>query len=368
MSTELKSFSAYRAAYCVLLTFAAITIVDAQLVTAQQIERPTLHPSEIQFRRQAVRRMVFDPSQAIPLATLNPSKVVSFDLMHPELSRAQEKAKCSIDGGTLTVASTDGAAESFRWFGGFNPFATYEVTIGSFTGTGSTGLAFHDSGEANSLSAEVMFAGGKPVALTWRIVHDSVEVDQVRWEWPAEVDDLSKPVVLRVQMSAVGVNVFVESKGRSHLVGYADFSQHFDLRKQSRFTRFQSGISSRLQPQSHVEILAAAGVLSPGSGQADLRAITDEHGVPLIEDGRIWLTITLRGRALPHPTQGVFSMNPSVFDLRFEGMIVFDMGDGRLRNELASHLFRDSATGQWRGWTTGFRALETTPTKKRRRF
>ncbi len=158
-------------------------------------------------------------------------------------------------------------------------------------------------------------------------------------------------------MSAVGVNVFVESEGRSHLVGYADFSQHFDLRKQSRFTRFHSGISSRLQAKSHVDILGAAGVLSPGSGQADLRAITDEHGVPLIQDGRIWLTITLRGRALPHPTQGVFSMNPSVFDLRFEGMIVFDMGDGRLRNELASHLFRDSESGQWRGWTTGFSAF-----------
>ncbi|TWU44766.1 hypothetical protein Poly51_58320 [Rubripirellula tenax] len=353
MPIELKFYVSYRA----LLMFAAIAIFDASLVTAQQDARPKMHPSEIQFHRQAVRRMVFDPSQAIPLSTLDPSKVVSFDLMHPELSQAKEKVNCSIDGGALTIASTDKAAESFRWFGGFNPFATYEVTIGSFTGTGSTGLSFQDSEKPNSLSADVMFADGKPVAITWHVVRDSLEVDRVRWQWPAELDDLSAPFVLRAQFSAVGVNVFVESEGRSLLVGYADFAQHFDLRKQSRFTRFQSGISSQLQPKSYVEILGAAGVLSPGSGQADLRAITDENGVPLLEDGRIWLTITLRGRALPHPTQGVFSLNPSVFDLRFEGMIVFDMGDGRLRNELASHLFRDSESGQWRGWTTGFSAF-----------
>ncbi|TWU52003.1 hypothetical protein [Rubripirellula reticaptiva] len=357
MPTAIKLLTAYRVAHHVFLILAAIAIFDARFVLAQQDGRPRTHPSEIEFRRQAVRRMVFDSGQTIPLSTLDPSKVVSFDLMHPELLQTKVKAKCSIDEGALTVASADEVAESVRWFGGFNPFATYEVTIGSFAGTGSSGLSFQDFENANSLSAEVMFADGMPVELTWRIVHDSIEVDQMRWEWPAEIDDFSKPFVLRVQMSAVGVNVFVESEGRSHLVGYADFSKHFDLRKQSRFTRFHSGISSRLQPQSHVKILAAAGVLSPGSGQADLRAITDEQGVPLIEDGRLWLTITLRGRALPHPTQGVFSMNPSVFDLRFEGVIVFDMGDGLLRNELASHIFRDSQSGQWCGWTTGFSAF-----------
>ncbi len=161
------------------------------------------------------------------------------------------------------------------------------------------------------------------------------------------------------QMSAVGVNLFVESRGRSYLIGYADFSEHFDLREKSRFFRYRSGISNHLQPDSRVEINSVNGSLTPGSGQADLRAITDEQGTPLFDDGRIWLTITLRGRDLPHPTQGVFSLNPSVFDLRFEGVIVFDMGDGRLRNELASHLFRDSASGQWRGWTTGFSAFGT---------
>lgn len=303
--------------------------------------------------------MVFDAEQSIPLSVLEPAKIISLDLMHPELSQTEPRAACSIDGDKLQIMSSDADAASLRWLGGFNPFATYEVSIDSFAGSGSCGLAFLDSEPEDSLRAELKFDDGKPVAATWQVVHDAKQVEQQTWQLPEELANHSGPLVLRAQMSAVGVNVFVEARGQSHLVGFADFSQHFDLREHSRFRRYRSAIASQLGPKSRVEISGAKGSISPGSGQADLRAITDEHGAPLIEEGRIWLTITLRGRGLPHPTQGVFSLNPSVFDLRFEGMIVFDMGDGLLRNELASHLFRDSQSGQWRGWTTGFSALGT---------
>jgi hypothetical protein len=117
-------------------------------------------------------------------------------------------------------------------------------------------------------------------------------------------------------------------------------------------------VRADLKAESQVVLVGASSCFSPGTGQADIRAITDEEGAPLLDEGRLWFTMTLRGRALPHPLQGVFSLNPSVFDLRFEGVIVFDMSDGLLRNDLASHLFRDSQTGVWRGWTTGFSALD----------
>ena len=352
----------------VWLQIAVAAFVDVGLLCgqseAQEAAKHASQPTNILFRRQAARRMIFDKDQSIPLAVLEPSKIVSFDLMHPELSTDKPPAACSLDGGVLTVSSATEQASSYRWFSGFNPFATYDLSLKSFTGTGACGLAFRDADLEDSLSAEVHFVDGKPIGLSWRVVHNAQEVDLQRWELPTQLINSTAPLTLRVQMSAVGVNVLVESHGQSHLVGYADFSQYFDLREQKRSFRYRTGISNRLEPQSSVEILSAFALLSPGSGQADLRAITDELGAPLIEDGRLWLTVTLRGRALPHPTQGVFSMNPTVFDLKFEGMIVFDMGDGLLRNELASHLFRDSRTGQWRGWTTGFSAFGTKSEKE----
>ena len=368
MVSIFQPYSISRIVFFTVLPFTVAALVDsgslcAQSQTSETVEQPS-HPNELLFRRQAVSRLIFDKEQSIPLAVLEPSKTVSFDLMHPELDSSTDVATCTVDGDTLTVVSTTKQATSFRWFSGFNPFATHDISFKSFTGTGDCGLSFRDSEQQDSLHAEVNFADGKPIALTWRVIQDSKEVDLQRWDWPTHLDSTTEPLILRVQMSAVGVNVLLESKGQSHLVGYADFSQHFDLREKSRSFRYRTGLSSRLEPQSRVEILSASASLSPGSGQADLRAITDETGAPLFEDGRLWLTVTLRGRALPHPTQGVFSMNPSVFDLRFEGMIVFDMGDGLLRNELASHLFRDSRSGEWRGWTTGFSAFGTKAEKE----
>ena len=54
--------------------------------------------------------------------------------------------------------------------------------------------------------------------------------------------------------------------------------------------------------------------------------------------------------------QGVFSLNPSVFDVHLESIIVFDRNDGLLRNEIASHIFYDRNAEQWRGLTVGFSA------------
>jgi hypothetical protein len=59
-------------------------------------------------------------------------------------------------------------------------------------------------------------------------------------------------------------------------------------------------------------------------------------------------------------------LDPGVFDPRFEGLIVFDRGDGLLRNDLASHLFLDRPSGEWRGWTTGFTAYGD-PAKKEKK-
>ena len=85
-----------------------------------------VRPDEIQFRRQAAIRMVFDENQQIPLSSLRPAKVMELDLMHPEMLENsavtwKEKNGCLIG----TVA--EGAGISQRWVGGFNPFATYDV-------------------------------------------------------------------------------------------------------------------------------------------------------------------------------------------------------------------------------------------------
>jgi hypothetical protein len=313
-----------------------------------------VRPEDIQFRRQATIRMIFDADQNIPLSSCRPAKVVDLDLMHPEIL-PRPGVEWSLKNGNLsaTPARTDGS--SLRWVGGFNPFATYDLVIKDAVGDGSTGMAFLNSSSGDSLTASLQFQDGKPVSVTWTVSARGKRV--VEEKWPIATGAVLENLTLRAQMSAVGVNLFVESAGKSDLIGYSDFSKHFDLRERKRIQQMDFALRADLAAGGHVTLAGATACLTPGSGQADIRAITDEEGAPLLDDGRLWFTMTVRGRALPHPLQGVFSLDPSVFDLRFEGVIVFDMDDGLFRNELGSHLFRDSKTGAWRGWTVGFSAF-----------
>jgi hypothetical protein len=314
-----------------------------------------IRPDQIQFRRQAVARLVFDPEQSLPLSSLKPAKIYELDLMHPE-KLADAGVHWVLTHGQLVASAPEARASSLRWVGGFNPFATYDLVIGKIQGTGSVGLAFTQATGKDSLEAALRFRDGSPTAVTWRVLIGGQPVLEEDWPIPAGIDEPG--LILRAQMSAVGVNIFLESEGRTHLIGYSDFARHLDLRERARIQQMDFGLRADLEADAMIVVDGASSSFSPGTGQADIRAITDEEGAPLLDEGRLWFTMTLRGRALPHPLQGVFSLNPSVFDLRFEGIIVFDMNDGLLRNDCASHIFRDSQSGNWRGWTTGFSALD----------
>jgi hypothetical protein len=345
--------------YSIVVTF----LVLWSVVNDGFSEQPDITPQSLEFRRQATRRMVFDRSQHILLASLQPGKIVGLDLMHPAIGERVGDIRYSVEGSRLSISTEDQNGTSERWVGGFNPFATFELSLQRFKGTGRIGIRFADPNGIDYLSACVIAANGQYQAIEWMVVKDGKEVILKQYAWPKEIPD-NGPVRLRVQMQAVGVNIYLESQDKSFLVAYPDFNNHFELRRKELIGRYEFRLYSQLEAQSMVEIDELLSALTPGNGQADIRAITTQSGEPLLDQGRLWLTMTVRGRALPHPMQGVFSMNPSVFDLKFEGIIVFDMGDGLWRNELASHIFYDETSKQWRGWTTGFSALGTTAKKE----
>ncbi|MDD2597667.1 MAG: hypothetical protein PHO37_00370 [Kiritimatiellae bacterium] len=312
-------------------------------------------PDAIEFRRTAVQRMIFDRSQNIPLAALNPSKVIGLELMHPSVGAQSGKATASIKDGKLVVSAKEESTVS-HWVGGFNPFATYDLAVDQFSGSGSTGMIFCDRNQSNKVVASLVVANSACSAVRWSVIKDGSSVETQEFKLPSGfTPDL--PIRLRVQMLAMGATLFVEKSGESQLIGQTDLSKHFDLRRKDLMRSFDFAVHNELNADARVVISEATAALTPGCGQADIRAMTHPNGEPLLDEGRLWITMSVRGRTLPQQLQGVFSLNPSVFDVRFEGIIVFDMGDGLLRNELASHIFYDDAAKEWRGWTTGFSAF-----------
>ena len=347
LNRKCKTPTDVRSLICILIILTFVLLGKPASIYATEVT-----PEQLECRRQAVRRMIFDRSQDIRLAGLWPAKVVGLDVMHPPVGEQVNDPRLAIEDGRLQI-SAQKAGVATRWVGGFNPFAVYDIAVNKFNGSGTIGLMFRDTDAENRITATLLVEDGMYRSIRCVITKDGKEVELQDFALPKALFD-NDPIRLRVQMLAVGVNLFVERAQKSTLIGQMDFVKYFDLRRKDLMRRFEFCLHTSLQAGASVEIDEATAALSPGIGQADIRFVTYEDGAPFFKDGRLWILMTVRGRALPHPMQGIFSLNPSVFDIRFEGIILFDCGDGLLRNESGSNIFYDRNDKQWRGFTCGF--------------
>lgn len=318
-----------------------------------------IDPLELEFRRAAVRRMVFDPAEGIELVSLRPERIVGPDAMHPTIPPSGGETAYGTDKGRLTASAAEDS-ESALWIGGFNPFATYELHIEDAGGSPEAGLGFADPDGRWRMVVLCGFEETRCVSARCVIQVDGGTVFDSEMDAGGALPE-ETPFVLRLQMLGAGMNALIEKDGVNRVIGQPDFVPHFDPRRKDVARRMETRLWTRLSGGDSVAVSKVWGGLTPGLGQADLRAITLRDGAPLIEDGRLWYAFSVRGRGLPHILQGVLSLDPSTFDVRFEGIVLFDRGDGLLRNDLASHIYYDELEDEWRGFTTGFSAYADPP-------
>ncbi|WP_040414739.1 hypothetical protein [Cyclobacterium qasimii] len=319
-------------------------------------------PDEIKFTRQASKRLVFDEDQTIPLAGIWPEKITGLSVMHPITHNFPDSSKVSIKSDQLTVQS-QAKTETNIWFGGFNPVATYSIDLASCFGKGAIGFSFSGTNTKEQLTIKVKFNEQK--------IEDArlhfTDKDGMSTEESIAVnlsENTSLNGTLYLQMLGSGLVLYLKDQGLPEVIGQSDFNALIDLRKKEYLHAFQSHLYVGLD-SGEIKIDRVLMGLTAGVGLADIRAITYEDGSPFLDQGRLWYTMSIRGRALPHHVQGVFSMNPSVFDIKLEGVILFDRKDGLLRNEVASHIFFDRKDKDWKGITTGFSAYANIEKEKK---
>ena len=194
------------------------------LVNPARIYAAEVTLDQLEFRRQAVRRMIFDRSQDIRLAGLWPAKVVGLDVMHPPVGEQVNSPQLAIEDGRLRINAKKQATAT-RWVGGFNPFAVYDVAINKFTGAGEIGLMFRDTQTENRLTATLLVEDGMVQSIRCVVVKDGKEVERQDFALPKTLIS-NDPIRLRVQMLAVRAKFFVELAERSTLIGQMDFVHH----------------------------------------------------------------------------------------------------------------------------------------------
>lgn len=101
-----------------------------------------------------------------------------------------------------------------------------------------------------------------------------------------------------------------------------------------------------------VKISGASVFMDSGISQADIRPVCFENGEVMTENGKIYLTASVRQQEGAY--QGVFSWVPGTCEFELTGALFFDVGDGVWGNEVATDLLFDRRSGKWLLWVCNF--------------
>ena len=342
-----------RKIFWLLVCFLGVSSVQSQI-----------SPNKIQFTRQGVQRLIFDEKQSITMAKLEPKNIIGLSTMHPQKVYSERQPEIQIVQDKLIIKS-EGNTQTNFWFGGFNPIVSYNINLESSLGDGEFGFEFSDAEGKERFIVKILFKDNKLIGVLFNLIRNSKIEIKKNIGLNLTNDKITKGKIT-LQMLGSGFTLFHQKDGLPQVIGQLDFNKYIDLREKKYLQTFQSHLFVFLN-HGEIQVNGVHMSINTGIGLADIRAITYEDGSPFIENGRIWYTMSIRGRALPHHLQGVFSLNPTVFDLKLEGIIVFDREDGLLRNEIASHLFYDRNKNLWRGLTTGFSAFAN-PRKEKKQL
>ncbi len=89
-----------------------------------------------------------------------------------------------------------------------------------------------------------------------------------------------------------------------------------------------------------------------GVSQADIRPIKYQNGETIVENGKVFFTMSIRPQE--NCFQGIFSWIPGTSEFELTGALFFDCGDGAWRNYLASSVVYDREKKLWYIWTSSF--------------
>jgi hypothetical protein len=218
-----------------------------------------------------------------------------------------------------------------RFFCRFFPYATYEIT--AFPKTGRVGLRFAiPAGEG-----EVLMTGDRLICRCdgTETVHALPEEDTDR-----------RTMIVSCRPGAF--DVYFPKNGQPMYFCTVP-SEAFLM--SDRYTEFANG-SGSLSIEGCVTVEAVFAYIDSGVSIADMRPIRYENGEIMIEQGRVFLTASIRMQS--EKFQGVFSWIPGTAELALTGVLLYDSGDGRWCGDVAASVLYHRETRSWYLWVCAF--------------
>ncbi len=306
--------------------------------------KPKNFPAQLFFRR----RFSYNPCNELrlPLGKMSLHR----DWLHtdgrgepyPELARRGRVEECV--GGEIYRAESAERGSVTRLIGRFFPYATYELTADRIDAGCTAGFTFGTEGGAEARIG--LRRCGEQLLLCRETYLNGTPADvQTVAEIPAEQG-------LRLQITWQVADAFVTLIGTERRqLPVLRFPEFGDMNLESVFSAATAGLWAELSAGA-VEVREVESCLDGGICQADPRPVRYEDGTPLMENGRLFITWSVRAGV--GGFQSVVSWTPGLCDFRMEGALFFDYGDGRWQNDVATSLIFDRNRGTWLLWACAF--------------
>lgn len=254
---------------------------------------------------------------------------------YPVLSRVGNLQERIADA-SYTVSSEQGG-EITRLVGAFFPYYTYSFRVIAQTNC-DMGFVVRDGEGTRAVS--VMLCDGKTVTVDGGGECASLACSAANGD------------TLIVTFRAGGVSVYLDHGTRPELVGDVPLKVLDDYLSYPIHAGATIGLTIRLRAGGKVVCREVQCYLCGGLSHADIKPMKYEDGTPIMEGGRLFLTVSSRLEV--GCFQSVVSWNPTLCDFRMEGALFYDVGDGRCCNDVAASVVFDRRTQEWYIWYCSF--------------
>lgn len=221
-----------------------------------------------------------------------------------------------------------------RLLGHYFPFATYEMKLKELQG--QAGFRF----SLESAEASVLLSRKENLSLIFSCPE---KTEQIALE---EIDlcDLSLLVTCRIR----SFDIYLKTGSHIRFVHSFDSDSFANSNDERLFSAATASVCfCGSGTVSEVNFYMDCGI-----SQADIRPIRYENGDIMIEQGKIYLTISIRMEERCY--QGIFSWIPGTSQFELTGALFFDAGDHLWGNDVASSILYHRTEQRWYLWVCSF--------------
>ena len=259
--------------------------------------------------------------------------------------------------GNIVVASrvVDGKEQGFaeldvsEWFDLKDPevLKNFEATAGAKLGKNESmtysdiSIKEHTRDDGSALPTEdngiiLQVKKGGSMALN-KVIH-----------YPSKLQ-MDEPYTLRAHWAGQYLCIWIIRDGKPYLLSSEDMGAYFDMRKASVYSGFRSYMRARLAKGAELEVSAFRNYYTGGDGQADPKPLHYKDGTVMVEDGKMWISMTLRGyQPLPASCQAIYSFDLQTYELKLVNITTFKKpGDEKEWAYHASDFCYDEDEGRW---------------------